>query len=590
MTSLLELECIKESTLIADNEQDLIVPPRFRKIKIQDKKIIIDNDTDFFNTIESLRFHIIKKLPDEIYNYVQTHKVNLDRFKDFFHGELTLLMNSDMIDPKSTIMIEAAKHGFLDLIKYLFKNDFKFTYQSAKAAIENNQMECLKFMIENDCPYDSPNSWDGGLCAIATRFGHLEILKYLRQVGIKWTDFIMSAAACSDQVHILEYLYKVGAPSHQLIMSNVLSSGSLKCIKFMRENGHEWSSYDLDCVCTFDEAVKKCVLYALEDGCPCSIEIVGKCIRANEFDFLKVLFEYYYDPDPSEKTWFCSRAAIVSLYRYKKGCYDDNIAQKKIDEITEKSLQILKYLRQKGYGWNHRTTKKAAKTGNLKCLEYACENGCEMNLETIIGAIQGGYINCINYAFEHTVIENANVKDEYTEMTPFEKLCDTAYDTEIVQIVFDQIIKYNQTHSEKVDVSKWSDKVTHGAASRNHCIDKLKMLVEFGYSVTPHTVNCAACYGNLDALKFLNEKGYRSDDACTEAARYGNLECLTWLHENDYKWDKKTYYYALRNRKDDCVYYFEDYYCVCEHDCGDDCRDDCMCLIDIDFSDIVETY
>ena len=46
-----------------------------------------------------------------------------------------------------------------------------------------SQLECLKYLHENECP------WDAGACGEAARRGHLECLKYLHENGCPWDEW-----------------------------------------------------------------------------------------------------------------------------------------------------------------------------------------------------------------------------------------------------------------------------------------------------------------------------------------------------------------------------------------------------------------
>ena len=82
-----ELKCIKESMLLGNIGNDLNIPNRFSKIKTE-KKILIENDQDLRNTLELLRFHMVKETPKEVKEYIALNFDNcryiLKDFSDFY--------------------------------------------------------------------------------------------------------------------------------------------------------------------------------------------------------------------------------------------------------------------------------------------------------------------------------------------------------------------------------------------------------------------------------------------------------------------------------------------------------------------------
>ena len=100
----------------------------------------------------------------------------------------------------------AARHGYLDVIKHLHKNDKKFdSYEFRNSLILSHAAECghleivkyLHEVIGMKCTEESL-TW-----AIITN--HLEIIKYLRSKGVGCTKMMIHYGSISSRPEIVEF-------------------------------------------------------------------------------------------------------------------------------------------------------------------------------------------------------------------------------------------------------------------------------------------------------------------------------------------------------------------------------------------------
>ena len=131
-----------------------------------------------------------------------------------------------------------------------------------EAALQGN-LEMVKYCVANKCPI---NAW---ACADAAANGHLEVLKYLREVAkAPWDSSTAYLAAESGHLHILEYLVERKYDKYnEWACWWAAENGQLDCLKYLRETAKaQWSS----------GAVRKaheknhtdCVQYLLDNNCP----------------------------------------------------------------------------------------------------------------------------------------------------------------------------------------------------------------------------------------------------------------------------------------------------------------------------------
>lgn len=82
----------------------------------------------------------------------------------------------------------------------------------------------------------------------------------------------------------------------------------------------------------------------------------------------------------------------------------------------------------------------------------------------------------------------------------------------------------------------------------------LNTLLEYIKNKRKDSCTRAASHGNMEWLKYAQEKGYHWDKwTCSSAAGGGYVDCLKYLHENGCNWDEKTCEYAAGNGHIDCL-------------------------------------
>ena len=97
------LDCLRSSYLCNQFDDEIIIPKKYLLDSLE-----IKNDKQFYplgllsgspdSVLNKLRYWMVKKLPFEIYHYIDNNKnVNLNNFKDFFHEELQLLITSSIL-------------------------------------------------------------------------------------------------------------------------------------------------------------------------------------------------------------------------------------------------------------------------------------------------------------------------------------------------------------------------------------------------------------------------------------------------------------------------------------------------------------
>ena len=75
-----------------------------------------------------------------------------------------------------------------------------------EAAARSGQLEELKVLRENGCP------WDEGTCTCAARGGNLEVLQWVRAIGCPWDQWTCFGAASGGHLDVLQWAHDNGCP------------------------------------------------------------------------------------------------------------------------------------------------------------------------------------------------------------------------------------------------------------------------------------------------------------------------------------------------------------------------------------------
>ncbi|CAL6381066.1 unnamed protein product [Bathycoccus prasinos] len=157
-----------------------------------------------------------------------------------------------------------AETNKLELLKWAREEKkCDWDYRTIIEAARQGNMEMVKYCVANECPID------GWACAEAAFNGHLEVLKYLREeVKAPWDWYTAAWAAEHGHLHILEYLVERKYDKYDVYAcEDAAQYGHLDCLKYLHETAKApWN----------EDAVRKahenkhteCVQYLLDNDCP----------------------------------------------------------------------------------------------------------------------------------------------------------------------------------------------------------------------------------------------------------------------------------------------------------------------------------
>ena len=130
---------------------------------------------------------------------------------------------------------KAALFGHLEVVKYLRTLGIPWDKNTCRYAARNGHFELLKWVRANQCP------WDKRTCAYAAMRGHLEILKWARANQCPWDEYTCSYAAANGHLELLKWCRANQCPWDKWTCSYAAANGHLDLLKWARANQCPWN-------------------------------------------------------------------------------------------------------------------------------------------------------------------------------------------------------------------------------------------------------------------------------------------------------------------------------------------------------------
>ena len=157
-----------------------------------------------------------------------------------------------------------AETNKLELLKWAREEKkCEWNGKTINAAAGQGNLEMIKYCVANECHIDVR------ACAEAARYGHLEILKYLREeVKAPWDLNTAICPALNGHLHIFEYLVERKFDKYDVWACECAAEkGHLDCLKYLHETAK--APWDEDAVYfAHENNHTECVQYLLDNNCP----------------------------------------------------------------------------------------------------------------------------------------------------------------------------------------------------------------------------------------------------------------------------------------------------------------------------------
>ena len=155
----------------------------------------------------------------------------------FYHGSLDTFGGETLTSITRSVAVSPSRAELcLDTGGSYFKSRAASLFQ---AAASDGKLDVLKW--EEESGYELDKILDEGEIADAALHGHLEVVKYLRKLGISWNEDACSNAAKNGHLELLKWCRANQCPWDEWTCAFAAGNGHLELLKWGRANQCPWN-------------------------------------------------------------------------------------------------------------------------------------------------------------------------------------------------------------------------------------------------------------------------------------------------------------------------------------------------------------
>ncbi len=287
-------------------------------------------------------------------------------------------------------------YNCIELLEVAKENDCVLDGYIAIDAIKNRHWNILKWAKANRSIFNSVTS-----CTCAAKHGYLDILKWLRTIGCCWGPNTCAEAAKHGHLDVLIWASENRCDWNSFTCMYAAQNGHLNILIWAREHGCDWNIDVINGAIDFGHL--EIIKWALSNGCECSINVCSRAVKKGNIEILKLLLESNCTKDKNICSFAVLNGRLDMLMLARQyGCVWNK--ETCALAAATGHLDIVKWIIKNGGEWDHKTCSIAALTENLDILKWARGNGCDWNSDTITLAAVGGNLDILIWAIENGCI------------------------------------------------------------------------------------------------------------------------------------------------------------------------------------------
>ena len=178
----------------------------------------------------------------------------------------------------------AAITTFLELFKYILKDDPIFNEEIFAGAALSGTIEMLEYCYQNSCPFDE----DACSKALgnADKDQSLEVLKWLRCHKCPWNEQTCSSAARNNNMKALKWARKNGCAWNEETFSNAAKNGNKDMLEYCLDNGCPMNATTCEMAVQDEDHVRafETLKWLHKQSCPWDEKTCVKATETRNFD------------------------------------------------------------------------------------------------------------------------------------------------------------------------------------------------------------------------------------------------------------------------------------------------------------------
>ena len=420
-------------------------------------------------------------------------------------------------------------HIFFRRVSNLFSDNIGI--QIVTGAAESGNTEILRWATSKNHPSDSNNPCEipyvhkpAGVSKLAqkqaARFGHLDVLKILKQNRQTMCSGTLNVAASRGDVEMVDWLLSCGVEVGDQASLDAAMAGHFELAKKL---------------IVADTSIRSLLLTAAAKGSLDFLEwLVTKFNYEVSENFTDVAIAAFAGPQMNILEWMVNTGWVCSEEDCNEAANTGNIelVQFTINNgasfnvktmnaaASHGHLHLVKWLRENGCPWSMKTTRLAAYEGNLETLQWLLQNGCPYDMHSV-AKIEAGRLIC-NQKFRVLKF-----------LSKYGIQLDSSLYVDAISVQNVQFLNYLYDNNLALSAELW------WYALQSSSMTALKWLTAKNCPWDSDIFHLG--WLNIKALKWIQKNGFElSVQPSINAATIEEISVLKWLKENGWPFSLET--------------------------------------------------
>lgn len=542
---------------ISDKRKLLRTCRRFHELTPLMKQIESDfqqmiNQIDFFDNITFTRFdnslykYTIELIYDGYYHlipneYVVPENRILHQYDEIYYriglsGNLSMIKKLLKLKKDYDYGIEIyhimkglAFAGHLDVLKWMYRQDYEIHPRTLHGAIKGNHIKIITWRISKGDIFPISDGTITKSCYIASKFNRVDILKLLLNMkDCHYDDDAMCYATYNGHFEIVKLLHSkrecaITKIKKSDMCSYAISGGHLNILEWAIKHKYPMKYIDTN----VEDKNNSHILEWMRNTEPAKYNkwICRLAVSIGDIQTLE---------------WYASNTLLygtsLTTFAVRKNKIEFEFESKKYAQRIQNysaTIECIKWLIMNGCHLTDDTYRVIVMMGNLEFLKWLTQynyRDIDIDRSTCEVVIATGNMDLLQW-----IVSNGT------------KLCHYMYDVAIRSDVPLHILQQLATSDYFNDNKKSKLRNIICEMAIDNCnLPLLQWAINNNYPCNKNICNETICYSDLDTLKWLRKNGYDWDENfCIQAIEHDRFDMLKWAIENGCLWGKKRAYVLI---------------------------------------------